>query len=172
MNWLPVKEILLKQRMLKISLSQLPHGPLLAESQPEIAALGNEIILNEIVDQISNANVVLEQLNENPDVAPTQFKALASATQNVLDNLGEVTSNTIFVEEVTLLNEASTESEVEVLALMDLSTTVMSLSDVDSPSNDTSSEGPNSVDSNDPPVNNEVLESFNLDVLNEFIVPK
>ena len=54
-------------------------------------------------------------------------------TQNVLDNLGEATSNTIFVEEVTLLNEASTESEVEVLALMDLSTTVMSLSDVDSP---------------------------------------
>ena len=25
------------------------------------------------------------------------------------------------------------------------------------------------MDSNDPPVNNEVLESFNLDVLNEFV---
>ena len=75
----------------------------LSQSQPEIAETGNEQVLNELVGQVTSANDALEELFDSPDITPEEFKVLASTSQSVLDELGDVTSNTIFEEEVDQL---------------------------------------------------------------------
>ena len=75
----------------------------LSISQPEIAEAGNEQVLNELVGQITSANDSLEALIESPDITPEEFKVLASTSQTVLHELGDVTSNTLFEEEVDQL---------------------------------------------------------------------
>ena len=56
----------------------------LSISQPEIAEVGNEQVLNELVGQITSANDSLEVLIESPDITPEEFKVLASTSQTVL----------------------------------------------------------------------------------------
>ena len=123
----------------------------LTNTQPDIAEAGNEEVLNELVVQVASANVTLEELSDDPDVSSTEFKSLASASQTVLDELGELTSNTIFEEEVTELSNLTGEDALAVESIIDQSVDVQSLS---------SSPDPLNVDSSS-------LANFNLEVLNE-----
>ena len=123
----------------------------LTNTQPDIAEAGNEEVLNELVVQVASANVTLEELSDDPDVSSTEFKSLASASQTVLDELGELTSNTIFEEEVTELSNLTGEDALAVESIIDQSVNIQSLS---------SSPDPLNVDSSS-------LANFNLEVLNE-----
>ena len=122
----------------------------LTNTQPDIAEAGNEAVLNELVVQIASANVTLEELSNDPDVTPTDF-TLASASQTILDELGELTSNTIFEEEVTELSNLTGDDAIAAESIIDQSVEVQSLS---------SSPGSLNVDSTS-------LANFNLEVLNE-----
>jgi len=89
----------------------------LIDSQPAIAEAGNSMILSQMVEQITSANTMLSELSDNPEVDPTAFKALASASQTILDELGSLSSNTIFDTEVNSLNaitgaEASSAQDI------------------------------------------------------------
>lgn len=99
----------------------------LAKSQPEIAEIGNDQILNEMVDQISSANTMLDDLSNDPSVAPSEFKSLASATQNILNELGELTSNTLFEDEVDLLLDLTGSDAVQAQSIINRSGEVESL---------------------------------------------
>ena len=100
----------------------------LTNTQPDIAEAGNEEVLNELVVQIASANVTLEELSNDPDVTPTDFKALASASQTILDELGELTSNTIFEEEVAELSNLTGDDAIAAESIIDQSGEVQSLS--------------------------------------------
>lgn len=123
----------------------------LTESQPDIAAVGNEQMLNEIVTQVASANESLENLAEDPNVSPTEFKSLASASQSILDELGEITSNTLFEEEVTELSNLSGDDSLEAEDLIERSEEVESLADIPSA----------------PAVDSSTLASFSPEVLEE-----
>jgi hypothetical protein len=99
----------------------------LSIAQPEIAKTGNEQVLNELVDQISSANDALEALVESPDITPEEFKVLASTSQTVLDQLGEVTSNTLFEEEVDQLVGLTAEEVVQAQDIINKSSQIESL---------------------------------------------
>ena len=73
-------------------------GGELSESQPDIVETGNEQMLNELVEQITAANVSLDELSDSPEVSPEEFKVLASASQSILDDLGELTSRTPYLK--------------------------------------------------------------------------
>ena len=132
-----------------VSSSELSVRAELALNQPEIAELGNEQILNQVVEQIASANQSLDQLKQAPEVSVSQFKVLASASQNILNNLGEVSSNTLFGEEVDLLVESVGVTETQ--QIIDRSSEIESVDPSESPS----SEGGDS------------LEKFNLLSLQE-----
>ena len=87
----------------------------LTEEHPEIAQSGNTAILDRLVAQLGSANDGLEQMAGNPEVSPQDFKALASASQNVLDELGEDASNALSAEEVTLLEAENEDPAIEQL---------------------------------------------------------
>ena len=76
----------------------------LIDNHPEVSEVGNTMILSQMVEQITSANTMLEELSDNPDVDPTAFKGLASASQTILDELGSLSSNTIFDNEEAFLN--------------------------------------------------------------------
>ena len=99
----------------------------LTEEQPEIAEAGNEDLLNELIEQIASANQVLEELSEEPDASPTEFKALASATQITLNELGDHSTNVISEEEVEQLDDVSGEGAAVALDLIERAEEVESL---------------------------------------------
>jgi len=76
-------------------------------TQPEIAEIGNNEILDLLVAQISSANTQLDQLTNDPEVEALEFKSLASATQNILNQLGDDTANTLLDDEVDSLLQLS-----------------------------------------------------------------
>jgi hypothetical protein len=101
----------------------------LSISQPDIAETGNIQVLNELVGQITSANDALEELVESPDITPEEFKVLASTSQTVLDQLGEVTSNTIFQEEADQLAELTGSEAEQALQIINSSSQIESLPD-------------------------------------------
>ena len=122
----------------------------LANIQPDIAEIGNTSILNQMVEQVSSANTMLNELNDNPNVDPAAFKALASASQSILDELGETSANTIFEDEVSTLSNISASDSLAALDILNRVTETEAL-----------------------PVNNELpqsisLEKFSLNALEEF----
>lgn len=117
----------------------------LANSQPEIAEIGNVQILNQMVEQVASANTMLGALTNNPDVDPTAFKALASASQSILNELGTQASNTIFEDEVDLLVKVTGSGATVAQNIINLTTVVEPL-----------------------PSNDEIQKNFNLSALEEF----
>ncbi len=99
----------------------------LAILDPEIAEAGNEAVLNEMVDQIASANQSLDQLTESTDVEPTEFKVLASASQNILNDLGEQSSNTLFESEVDQLLQIDNSDADDIQSIIDQSSEIDSL---------------------------------------------
>ena len=78
------------------------RGQLFVEQQ-DIAQIGDPLLLDSLVKQISIANGNLEDLAREPDVHPTGFKTLASVSQSTLNDLGMQAANTLFEEEVAAL---------------------------------------------------------------------
>ena len=99
----------------------------LSITQPEVAQAGNEQVLNELVGQITSANDALETLVEASDVTPEEFKVLASTSQSVLDELGEVTSNTLFEEELDQLSGLSGSEADQAEQIINSATSIESL---------------------------------------------
>ena len=90
----------------------------LINNQPDIAEIGNNSILNQMIEQISSANKMLDSLAGNSEVDPSAFKALASASQSILNELGESSTNTIFKDEVSELENISDDHTGEVLDIL------------------------------------------------------
>jgi len=112
----------------------------LSETQPDIAETGNEQMLNELVEQTASANVSLDELSDSSDVNPEEFKSLASASQSILDDLGELTTNTLFEEEVDQLLGLSGAEAEEAQQIITSSAEIESLPDeIGIPSGDESS---------------------------------
>ena len=124
----------------------------LAILDPEIAEAGNEAVLNEMVDQIASANQSLDELTESTELEPTEFKVLASASQNILNDLGEQSSNTLFEDEVDQLLETDNTATDDVQLIIDQSSEIESL-----PANN---ELPNSGESSS-------LAEFSIEALEE-----
>jgi hypothetical protein len=105
----------------------------LSEQQPEIAEAGNAQILDEIVDQIASANTSLDELTQISDVSTAEFKMLASASQNILNDLGEESTNTVFSEEVDLLVQVNTSDSQ---LIIESAASVEALAEADSSSSE------------------------------------
>lgn len=125
----------------------------LATMDPGIAEAGNEAVLSEMVDQIASANQSLDQLTESTELEPTEFKVLASASQNILNDLGEKSSNTLFEDEVVQLLQADNATTDDVQLIIEQSSEIESLP--------TSNDLPNSGESSG-------LAEFSIEALEEF----
>jgi len=133
----------------------------LSESQPDIAETGNEQMLNELVEQIASANVSLDDLSDSPDVSPEEFKVLASASQSILDDLGELTTNTLFEEEVDQLLELSGAEAQEAQVIINSSVEIDNLPDeIGIPTGENSSAASFSADALDDLSSNEDINVF------------
>jgi hypothetical protein len=109
----------------------------LIDNHPEVSEVGNTMILSQMVEQITSANTMLEELSDNPDVDPTAFKGLASASQTILDELGNLSSNTIFDSEEAFLNGLTGSESSTAIDIVESSQVIMPLpSTSDIPSGD------------------------------------
>lgn len=96
----------------------------LTKVNPEITENGNLEMLERLINQVTSANVALEELANEPSVSAQNFKAFASASQNVLNDLGDFAVNTLSPQEVESLQQNTSTEPILIHDIISSATSV------------------------------------------------